>query len=136
MRRIASGKTVWQGAQALRIGAGAPPELWPFALSAFVQVRNLLPVHGTVSPEEKWAGFEQPFKERLSHIRTWGCLVHVHVPKDLRDKLDPMSRPALYLGYSSRMKAYMCLDLGTLKLRMSTNVIFDETFFPYKHPAL
>ena len=30
----------------------------------------------------------------------------------------------------------MCLDLGTLKLRMSPNVIFDETFFPYKHPAL
>ena len=34
-------QTVWQGAQALRIGGGAPSELWPFALSAF---RNLLPV--------------------------------------------------------------------------------------------
>jgi hypothetical protein len=129
-------QTVWQGAQALRLAAGAPSELWPFALSAFVYVRNLLPIHGMVSPEEKWAGFVQPFKDRLSHVRTWGCLVHYLVPKALRNKLDPKTRPALNLGYSSRMRAYMCMDLATRVLKFSPNVVFDETFYPCRHPAL
>jgi hypothetical protein len=52
----------------MRLNAGAPPELWPLALSAFTHVRNLLPIHGTKSPSELWSGFCAAVHERLAHV--------------------------------------------------------------------
>ncbi len=60
----------------------------------------------------------------------------MHGPKALRDKLQPKAKAAVFIGYSSVSKAYMCLDLDTGKTLISPNVVFHEQFFPYKHATL
>ena len=40
-------------------------------------------------------------KPSLEHIRTYGCLAHVHVPSQTRDKMDRVSQQGIFVGYHS-----------------------------------
>ena len=46
-----------------------------------------------VTPEEKFTGN----KPDLSHMKVFGCIAYVHVPDDLRTKLDPKAENASLL---------------------------------------
>ena len=48
-------------------------------------------IHGT-TPEEKFTGK----KPDLSHLKVFGCLAYVHIPNDLRSKLDPKAKMCVY----------------------------------------
>ena len=41
-------------------------------------------IHG-MTPEQKFTGK----KPDLSHLKVFGCLAYVHIPDELRSKLDP-----------------------------------------------
>ena len=50
-----------------------------------------------------------------------------YILKDVRScKLDAKSEEVIFLGYSTRSKAYKCLNTNTNKIVESTNVNFDE----------
>ncbi|RAW25625.1 hypothetical protein PC110_g17962 [Phytophthora cactorum] len=86
--------------------------LWGEALLHVVDTANTLPtaaLNGT-SPHEAL----HKKKPVLRHLRTWGCLVHAHVPTErttTRDKLDPRAELALLIGYSTDTKGLKLLDL-------------------------
>ena len=65
-------------------------------------------------------------KPNVKHLRTFGCIAHVHVPKDERDKLDAKSKRCIFLGYGSTTKGYCLYDLNARKVLHSRDVIFDE----------
>ena len=129
-------KTVWEGSEAMRKAAGAPPRYWPFSLRAFVHARELLPRRDKVSPWEAWNGVSVSLDLRIRHLRVWGTRCFFLIPKALRKKLDDKARECLFVGYSSTSKAYVGVELATGRILMSPNVIFDETCYPCKDSAI
>ena len=66
----------------------------------------------------------------ISHLRIFGCKCYVHDNgKNSLGKFDPRSDEAIFLGYSSRSKAYKVFNKTTNKVEESIHVIFDESTF-------
>ena len=66
-------------------------------------------------------------KPSLDHLRVFGCVCFVHVSGDTRNKLDPTSKRAMFLGYSPTQKGYKCYVEETMRVLVSRNVKFFES---------
>ena len=55
-----------------------------------------------MSLEEEFTG-KNP---SVDHLRIFGCIVYIHIPKDKREKLVPISIKDIFVGYSASSKAY------------------------------
>ena len=60
------------------------------------------------------------------HLKVFGCLLYVHVAKDQRGKLDPKSRPCIFLGYGEDEFGYRLCDLIDKKVIKSRDIVFME----------
>lgn len=78
-------------------------------------------VHG-IMPEEKFCDR----KPHLSHLKVFGCIACVHIPDELRNKLDPKAEKCVFVGYSLEQKGYRCYNPVTHEMRVSRDVVFDE----------
>ena len=97
---------------------------WVEAVSIAVYIMNRTPtaaVHD-MTPEEKFSGR----KPDLAHLKVFGCIAYVHVPDELRTKLDPKAEKCVFIGYSLEQKGYKCYNPVMHKLRVSRDVVFDE----------
>lgn len=65
-------------------------------------------------------------KPDVSNLRVFGATAYAQVPKQLRQKLDPVSEVGVFIGYEPQSKAYRLL-LKTGKMKISRDVIFDES---------
>ena len=66
-----------------------------------------------------------------SKLRIFGCLCFLWLRPYNHHKLEPRSRPCIFLGYSLTQSAYKCFDPSTNHIFLSRHVVFDETVFPY-----
>ena len=82
----------------------------------------MLPLSGGITPHEVFWGT----KPDLSICRVIGSPAYVHVPADLRQKLDARCIPCLFLGYAHKYKAWRFLDLTTGKEHVSAQARFNE----------
>jgi hypothetical protein len=101
-----------------------PNYFWAETIATAVYIMNRTPtvtVHG-MTPEEKFTSK----KPDVSHLRVFGCIVYVHVPKEKRSKLDPKAKKCIFIGYSSEQKGYRCFNPSTQKLQVSKDVVFNE----------
>ena len=101
-----------------------PRCFWVDAMFTAVYLINRSPtttVH-IITPEEAWSGR----KPDLSHLRIFGCVCYVHIPSELRSKLDAKSEKCVFVGYSIEQKGYRCYNPITKELRVSKDVVFDE----------
>jgi len=70
----------------LMAASGLPDSYWEEALYASNELRNMLPTADLLStPYESFLG-KRP---NVSRLRTFGCLVYLHVPKETRTKMEP-----------------------------------------------
>ena len=83
----------------------------------FIQVKK-----GTHSPPfELWYGY----LPNVKYFKVFGS--KCYIIKDFKNgKLDAKSEIGIFLGYSTRSKAYKCLNTNTNKVVESANVKFDE----------
>ncbi|MCO5599362.1 hypothetical protein L7F22_053463 [Adiantum nelumboides] len=65
-------------------------------------------------------------KPDVSHFIVFGCIAHVHVPDELRTKLDPKAKKCVFTGYYVEQKGYKCYNPTTRRVRVSKDVVFDE----------
>ena len=101
-----------------------PHHFWAKVVNTAVHIMNKTPtaaVHD-VTPEEKYTGT----KPDLSHFKVFGCIAYVHVPDELRKKLDPKAEKCIFVGYSLQQKGYICYNPVMHELRVSRDVVFDE----------
>jgi hypothetical protein len=85
-------------ARALMANKSIPHHYWAEAVATVIYIMNGTPttaVHGMI-PEEKYSGK----KLDLSHLKVFGCIAYVHVPNELRTKLDPKVEKCVFIGYS------------------------------------
>ena len=70
---------------------------------------------------ELWYGYSP----KVKYFKVFGR--KCYILKDFRSgKLDAKSEEGIFLGYSTRSKAYNCLNTNTNKVVESVNVNFDE----------
>ena len=106
------------------LDAKLPHKFWAEAISTATYLRNRSPtsaVEGT-TPHQAWYGQ----KPRVEHLRVFGCVAYVHVPKDERGKLDSKTNKCVLLGYGNVQKGYRVYDHLTQKVFYSRNIKFDE----------
>ena len=103
---------------------------WAEAVATAVYIMNGTPtatIHG-MTLEERYTGR----KPDISHLKIFGCITYVHVPDELRSKLDPKAEKCIFIGYSLQQKGYRCYKPSTRKFTVSRDVVFDEMSSWYK----
>ena len=117
-------RTLIQMVSAMQLWAGLPKSFWGEAVLTANYLRNRLPVKGIANggtPYEAWKGR----KPSLEHIRTYGCLAHVHVSSETRDKMDRVSQQGIFVGYHSS-KQYLVYDPKKKAVGWHTSIQFFE----------
>lgn len=114
-----------EAVRAMLSDARLPKTFCPEAVSTAAYVRNRSPnsVLKDKTPYEALNGR----KPNVKHFRTFGCISHVHFPKDEREKLDSKSMKCILLGYGSTTKGYHLYNLDTKRIFHGKDVIFDES---------
>lgn len=51
-------------------------------------------------------------------------------------KFSPRAKPSVFLGYPTGYKGYKVLDLETIVISVTRNLVFHETVFPFKNPSM
>ena len=60
------------------------------------------------------------------HLKLFTCLAYVDIAKDQRGKLDPKSRPCIFLGYGEDEFGYRLWNLFDKKVIRSRDIVFME----------
>lgn len=92
-------RTVIEKVRAMLEASEIPKNMWGEALFTAVYLLNRSPsvaVDGNMTPYEAWHGK----KPNVSHLRIFGSECYVHVPKQLRKKLDAKSERVYFVGYA------------------------------------
>ena len=98
--------------------------LWVEEERKTIYVQNLTPhrVLDNKTPEESFSRKKPEF----NHLRIFGCLMYIHIPKEKRTKLDISRRKGIFVGYNDTSKAYRIYFPGFKKIKISRAVTFDE----------
>ena len=101
-----------------------PMHLWEEAArtSVYVQNRNPHRVLENKTPEEVFFGKKPEF----SHIRIFGYLMYIHIPKEKRKKLDPSGRKGIFVGYFESSKACRIYFPGFKNIDISRDITFSS----------
>ena len=116
-------RTLMERVRAMLLDAKLDKELWAEAAVTANYIKNRSP--SSSSTQTPWELFYGR-KLDVSNMRVFGARAYVHVPKQLKYKLDPLSQAGTFLGYEPTSKAYREL-LADGKMVVSRNVTFDET---------
>jgi hypothetical protein len=101
-----------------------PMCLWEEAAMAVVYVHNRLShcALGLKTPEEMF--IEK--KPEVSHLKIFGYPVFIHLPKEKRNKLDPLGKKGIFVGYCEVSEAFKISIPGQHHIEISRDVTFDE----------
>ncbi|GLI66230.1 hypothetical protein VaNZ11_009969 [Volvox africanus] len=114
-------RTLLEKTRAMLAESGLPQKLWAEAMATANLLRNVSPVVGaSVTPHEAFMGV----KPDISHLRVFGSTAYAHVPKEKRNKLQPVSKKGVLVGYEQG-RQYRIL-INNLISTHST-VKFDES---------
>lgn len=139
-------RTLVEKTRCLLIWSGLPMYLWPFAMQTSAYIKNRLPT----SSQSGKTPYQKFFKKKPSyeHLRTFGCLCFY---REFEDKLSPISRPAVFVGYGTTNTHYRVYDPNKKSAIVVRDIKFDETtpgsslfsfkvtdygkYFPFNHEA-
>jgi hypothetical protein len=78
--------------------------LWVETTNKVVYIHNRIPhyILGNKTLEESFSGV----KPKVGHLRIFGFLVYIHVPKEKRSNMEPFGRKGTFVGYNETSKAY------------------------------
>ena len=101
-----------------------PNSLWAEAIRTVVYIQNRY-LHAILENKT----LEEAFivmKLEIWHLRVFGCLVYVHIPKEKRTKIDSSKKKGVFVGYSETSKAYRIYIPSQRQIEVSRDVTFHE----------
>ncbi|KAL6322734.1 hypothetical protein AAG906_015420 [Vitis piasezkii] len=113
--------------------ASIPLKYWPFAFQSALYLINRLP--------SSVLNFSSPYKTlyhclpNYSFLRVYGCTCYPFLRPFNRHKFAYRSVKCTFIGYNSKHKGYLCLNMSNGKIHISRHVIFDELDFPFAKPS-
>ena len=115
-------RTILERVRAMLEDSHLPRKLWAEAAVTAAYIRNRSPVSG--KHKTPWELFFN-VKPDVSMLRVFGARAYVHVPTELRKKLDSHTQLGYMIGYPTSTKGYrIYLDNDTITT--SRDVVFDE----------
>ena len=101
-------RTIIESARTMLCENNFPKNLWGEAVNTAVYALNrvLSTNNRQMTPHEKWHGF----KPDISHMRPFGSLCVVHIPKVLRSKFGEVSAKVYLVGYEEPSDNYRVYD--------------------------
>jgi hypothetical protein len=105
---------------------GLSKKYWAFAVPVAGYLKNRTLTRSVVdkTPYEALHGSEM--NPSMKHLRVFGCLAFIHVPKEKRKKLVYRATPRIFVGYSISTKQYFVYDPLARTLRRPWDVVFRE----------
>lgn len=121
-------RTVVTMKDSLLIDSGLPLEFWAEAMDTANYLRNRLPTksqRGEMIPEEAWT----EKKQDVSHVKVFGSVVSVLIPKEKRHKSDIYKNwRGIFIGYSQdTTKHVRAWAPKTQQILLVTNPYVDES---------
>lgn len=118
-------QTVVGTARCMLKGMGVPPQFWGEAVTTTVFVLNRAYSRSVAgkTPFEAWHGR----KPSVDFLRVFGCVAHVKDTRPHLSKLEDRSKAMVLLGYEPGSKAYRLFNPVGKRVRVSHDVVFDET---------
>ncbi len=111
-----------EGTLAMLTSSRLPKQFWAEAASTFVYLSNhCMNATSKVTPYELWHGKAPD----VSHLRVFGCLTYIHVPKEKRRKLDSRAVKGVHLDYDGA--GYHIWNLTAKRIVITQDVTHDET---------
>lgn len=89
--------------------------------SYLINLSPSVPLEGDVS-KQVWRKKDVSYK----HLQVFGCKAFMHIPKELRSKLDDKSMPCIFLGYADEEFGYRLMNPENENIYRSRDVIFRE----------
>lgn len=116
--------TIMESARTMIGHKNLPKALWAEAVNTAVYVlnRTLQSKNPRQTPFEIWHGK----KPDLSHIRVFGSIAHMHIPHQMRRKLDAKAKRMLLVGYDNDSVNYRLFDPDKRSITISRHVTFHE----------
>ena len=65
-------------------------------------------------------------KPEVSHLKIFSCPMFIHIPKEKRNKLDPLGKKGIFVGYCEVSKAFRIYIPGHHHIEIGRDVTFDE----------
>ena len=118
-------RTIVECARSMLLSKNINRELWTEAIKTACYVLNrVILKHGEKkTPFEKW--FNR--KPAIKHLRIFGSVAYMHVPKEKLKKFDPKSKRVTVVGYDSESSNYRLWDEEKRKIFISSDVDFNES---------
>ena len=113
--------------RAMLYQAKLPKRFWAEALNTAVYLKNRSP-HSYLDGKIPYEIFHGQ-KPNFSHLRVFGGLETVHIPKQQRQKIDAKATVKIVIGYPDNIKGYRLIDPESQVVTISRNVIFHEEKF-------
>ena len=120
-------RTLVEAVRAMLVQSKLPPTFWVEALLTPMCLHNRSPTKSVanMTPFVAWTGV----KPDVKHLKSFGCIVHAHIPKDERKKLDSKAKKCVLLGYGTETKGYRLYDPQSSRVIYIRDVKFNESEF-------
>ena len=119
--------------RAIMLESSVPTYLWPEAVATANYLTNRLSTKSLNYCTPLKHHNLLPFAHSLSP-KIFGCIVFVHCPKRMRNKLEPKAVKCVFVGYGRHQKGYRCYDPQTQKVYTTMDCEFIEHDFYYHYP--
>ncbi|KAL8128532.1 hypothetical protein V2J09_017687 [Rumex salicifolius] len=106
-------RTITNTVRTLLFHSHLPPCFWVAALHTAVYLLNITPTTTLALRTPHQALFHQI--PNYTHLRIFGCLCFPNLTATTAHKLEPWTRPCVFLGYALQHRGYRCLDLESRK---------------------
>ena len=119
-------RTIFNAARAMLLHAGLDYAFWPLAVEAAVYLLNYRVTgnHGETAHE-----LFHGSRPSIKRLQVFGADCYVIIPERYRDKLEPRARKCIFVGYSpTHDGAWKCYDVGTGKILITRDVLFENKF--------
>lgn len=106
-----------------------PLQFWGECIPCAVHLINRMPLQSLqfISPYEKFFGTSPD----LSFLRVFGCLCYVSNVKPSKHKFDARANPHVFIGFPVGNKGFKVLNINTLLVTVSRNIVFMNNIFPF-----
>jgi hypothetical protein len=119
-------RTLLECVRAIMISANIPNGLWAEVATTAAYLRNRIPStvnEGRKSPYEVY----HDKKPNVEHLRIIWSDAYAHTPKPFHAKLTPRATKFKLIGYHEEKKAYKLWDQEAQDIKISRDVLFDES---------
>ncbi|KAI9166016.1 hypothetical protein LWI28_024708 [Acer negundo] len=117
-------RTILNMARSMLKDKNMPKSFWAEAVLCAVYLQNRCPTKSlnTKTPHEAWS----THKPSVSHLRVFGSIAYIKIPKARRTKLEDKGEKCILVGYGDRTMGYRLYNPTTKKVIFNRDVIFEE----------